>query len=139
MAKKAFVRYDGNKKIVPGSLIVQDKVPKVGTWREVPVTDLCCNSGVTVTLPVDSFPIALPYIEFYCVVNPTLIAGAIDGTYTNATELAAALNAQMSYMGVFSVNDNGDIVLDVAIDIVNVLTLNPTCSGNFVGYIIPYP
>lgn len=52
MAKKAFVRYDGNKKIVPGTLIVQDKAPKVGTWREVP-TQLCCDL-ITLT-PYDAF------------------------------------------------------------------------------------
>lgn len=39
---KAWVRYDGQKKIVPSSLILQAHKPKVGTWEEVP-TDLCCQ------------------------------------------------------------------------------------------------
>ena len=39
---KAWVRYDGQKKIVPSSLILQVNKPKVGTWEEVP-TSLCCN------------------------------------------------------------------------------------------------
>ena len=41
--KKAFVRY-ANNKAVAGSLILADKAPKVGEWREVP-TDLCCDGG----------------------------------------------------------------------------------------------
>ena len=39
---KAWVRYDGQKKIVPSSLILQAHKPKVGTWKEIP-TDLCCQ------------------------------------------------------------------------------------------------
>lgn len=38
---KAFARY-ANNKIVPGSLILSDKAPKVGVWKEV-VSDLCCT------------------------------------------------------------------------------------------------
>ncbi len=41
---KAWVRYEGQKKIVPGSLILQANKPKVGTWREVP-TSLCCDNN----------------------------------------------------------------------------------------------
>jgi len=41
--KKAFARY-ANNKIVPGSLIVREKAPKVGVWKEVPA-DLCCDGG----------------------------------------------------------------------------------------------
>jgi hypothetical protein len=38
---KAWVRYDGQNKIVPSSLILQANKPKVGTWKEIS-TDLCC-------------------------------------------------------------------------------------------------
>lgn len=38
--KKAYVRYAKNK-IVAGSLILADKAPKVGVWKEI-TTDLCC-------------------------------------------------------------------------------------------------
>jgi hypothetical protein len=40
--KKGFVRY-ANNKLVAGSLILADKAPKVGVWKEVPA-DLCCNT-----------------------------------------------------------------------------------------------
>lgn len=46
---KAWVRYDGQKKIVPGSLILQANKPKVGTWSEIP-TDLCCQTPLALRL-----------------------------------------------------------------------------------------
>ena len=49
MAKlKAFVRYDGMGRIVPGSLILQRNAPKVGNWDEVNST-LCCNPTPSTT------------------------------------------------------------------------------------------
>ena len=41
--KKGFVRY-ANNKLVAGSLILADKAPKVGVWKEV-TYDLCCGGG----------------------------------------------------------------------------------------------
>jgi hypothetical protein len=41
--KKGFVRY-ANNKLVAGSLILADKAPKVGTWKEVDY-DLCCGNS----------------------------------------------------------------------------------------------
>jgi len=41
--KKGFVRY-ANNKLVAGSLILANKAPKVGVWKEVPA-DLCCDEG----------------------------------------------------------------------------------------------
>jgi len=40
---RAWVRFDGNKNAVPGSLILRNTKPKVGTWREV-TYNLCCNN-----------------------------------------------------------------------------------------------
>jgi hypothetical protein len=41
---RAWVRFDGNKNAVPGSLILRNTKPKVGTWREV-TYNLCCNNN----------------------------------------------------------------------------------------------
>jgi hypothetical protein len=46
--KHAYVRYDSKGKIVSGSLIIREEIPKVGIWREVPI-DLCCSSFSTTT------------------------------------------------------------------------------------------
>lgn len=40
---RAYVRY-ANNKAVPGSLIVRNKAPKVGVWKEI-AYDLCCGDN----------------------------------------------------------------------------------------------
>ena len=32
---KAYVRFDGSGRVVPGSLILRRKMPKVGKWQEI--------------------------------------------------------------------------------------------------------
>lgn len=55
---KAFVRYDGSGRVIPGSLNLQASKPKVGNWKEIDAY-LCCNEA----------PIPSNCIEF--VVNTT--------------------------------------------------------------------
>ena len=43
---RAFVRFDGSGRIVPGSLILRRNVPKVGKWKEIPAYE-CCNPTTT--------------------------------------------------------------------------------------------
>lgn len=44
---RAFVRFDGTGRIVPSSLILRRKKPKVGKWIEIPAYE-CCNPTTTV-------------------------------------------------------------------------------------------
>ena len=39
---KAYVRYDGNGRLVPSSNILQRKMPKVGKWEQIDAWE-CCN------------------------------------------------------------------------------------------------
>ena len=48
---KAFVRFDGTGRIVPSSLILRRKKPKVGKWVEIPAYE-CCNPTTTSTTTV---------------------------------------------------------------------------------------
>ena len=41
---KAWIRFDGNKNAVAGSLIFQKSKPKVGNWKEYMDVNLCCPS-----------------------------------------------------------------------------------------------
>lgn len=41
---KAFVRFDGSGRIVPGSLIVQRIEPKDGNWRQINSKECCLNN-----------------------------------------------------------------------------------------------
>lgn len=43
---KAYVRFDGSGRIVPGSLILQKSKPKVGNWKQIRANE-CCNSPAT--------------------------------------------------------------------------------------------
>jgi hypothetical protein len=45
---KAYVRFDGTGRIVPSSLILRRKKPKVGNWVEIPAYE-CCNPTTTTT------------------------------------------------------------------------------------------
>ncbi len=50
---RAFVRYDGSGRIVPGSLILRRKMPKVGKWKEIAAYE-CCNPTTTSTTTTSS-------------------------------------------------------------------------------------
>lgn len=45
---RAFVRLDGNNRVVAGSLILRKNKPKVGRWLEI-ATGLCCQTTTTTT------------------------------------------------------------------------------------------
>lgn len=45
---KAYVRFDGSGRVVPGSLILRRKEPKVGKWMEIQAYE-CCNPTTTST------------------------------------------------------------------------------------------
>jgi hypothetical protein len=45
---KAYVRFDGTGRIVPGSLVVQSVKPKDGNWKEIDAKE-CCNYVPTTT------------------------------------------------------------------------------------------
>jgi hypothetical protein len=45
---KAYVRFDGTGRIIPGSLILQRFKPKVGNWKEIDANE-CCNYISTTT------------------------------------------------------------------------------------------
>lgn len=51
---KAFVRFDGTGRIVPSSLILRRKKPKVGKWVEIPAYE-CCNPTTTTTTTAAPF------------------------------------------------------------------------------------
>jgi len=50
---KAYVRFDGTGRVVPGSLILRRQKPKVGKWVEIPAYE-CCNPTTTTTTSTSS-------------------------------------------------------------------------------------
>ena len=47
---KAFVRLDGQNRVIASSLILRKNKPKVGRWREIVVNE-CCTTTSTTTTP----------------------------------------------------------------------------------------
>jgi hypothetical protein len=66
---KAYVRYDGSGRVIPGSLILNRFKPAVGNWQETPAY-LCCNSA----------PAALPLRMLF---SNILEVGGIVGDVTD--------------------------------------------------------
>ena len=50
---KAYVRFDGTGRVVPGSLILRRQKPKVGNWTEIQAYE-CCNPTTTTTTSTSS-------------------------------------------------------------------------------------
>jgi hypothetical protein len=48
---KAFVRIDGQGRVVAGSLILRKSKPKVGKWKEIPAYECCNPTTTTTTVP----------------------------------------------------------------------------------------
>lgn len=47
---KAFVRFDGSHRVVPSSLVLRRKKPKVGKWVEISAYECCNLLNVTFTM-----------------------------------------------------------------------------------------
>lgn len=97
---KGYVRYDGQGRLIPGSFILRQKMPKVGKWIEVPIHE-CCNQptfecvsysvsvlrGDTVTFTYTSCDMEIsgphtiegPVSDVFCAVPATI---AYEGTAT---------------------------------------------------------
>ena len=87
---KAYVRYHGSGRVIPGSLILNRFKPKVGNWSETPAY-LCCN-GTELLFTPESFPIVNPRVNFYC--NNVLIDDPVASGLTadNMASLVEILN-----------------------------------------------
>ena len=46
---KAFVRLDGQNRVISSSVVYRQNKPKVGRWREIIVNECCVPSTTTTT------------------------------------------------------------------------------------------
>ena len=133
---QAYVRYDGNGRIIPGSLILNRFKPEVGDWRETPAYE-CCNytttTSTTTIAPAERIlyftPNKFPYtniaLRFFCDGNE------VEYVWTTADsddflKLLEALNGNSTYtqFGTFSAFDSDTIQLTMLESLA--LTLCPT-------------
>jgi len=62
---KAYSRFDGTGRIVPGSTVLRRQKPKVGKWKEVQAYECCTDVTLTTTVATN-LSTAPVNIRFYC-------------------------------------------------------------------------
>ena len=105
---KAYSRFDGTGRIVPGSTVLRRTKPKVGTWIEVQAYE-CCN--------VDQTPVVVELSGTFPFTNSSIEVGPEDGnwyqpmqaystqTAADINALAALFSSLFSNLGTFKVVD----------------------------------
>lgn len=103
---KAYSRFDGTGRIVPGSTVLRRQKPKVGNWKEVQAYECCTD--VTLTYTVTSQTIVDVTLRLFC--NGTQINYLYTPSdSTTIASLIIILNNTFNVLGVFS-NPSGNIV-----------------------------
>jgi len=124
---KAFARIDGTGRVVPGSLVLRERKPKTGKWKEVEANE-CCNTIDTCFTALFSYgPDAADslyiYIQHVPVIGSPDITGTInwgDGTiYPISVISNDTFGHTYSEFGVYTVTvciDNPEYVNEIRIN-----------------------
>jgi hypothetical protein len=103
---KAYSRFDGTGRIVPGSTVLRRNKPKNGKWIEVQTYE-CCND-VTLTFTPSSVAITDVTLRLFC--NNTQINYLYTPRdSTTISGLISILNDTFGVLGLFS-NPSGNII-----------------------------
>ena len=100
---KAYVRYDGQKKIVPGSLILRENKPTVGNFVEIMPVNLCCGT----TTVCDSC-VTLQGVGEYDQGLGTYYYGFTLETQSSGANLTGTIHWTTSFSESFSLAANGN-------------------------------
>jgi len=103
---KAYVRFDGTGRIVPSSLILRRKKPKVGKWVEIPAYESCNDTTTSTTT-------AAPECLSYAFTIPDGGIGGITGINCSGEEFTDSdiPGPASGTVCAFSVSGIGDIEL----------------------------
>lgn len=103
---KAYARFDGTGRIVPGSLVLRRSKPKVGKWHEVEAYECCTD--VTLTFTPTSPAITDVTLRLFC--NGTQINYLFTPSdSTTIGSLINILNNTFNVLGTFT-NPSGNII-----------------------------
>ena len=116
---KAYSRFDGTGRIVPGSTVLRRNKPKNGNWKEVQAYE-CCNSGGTFIYVTDFMQENLFTDEFFGTLV-SFICYDVLPEFTSSTSGTSFFNESSSGTFTFS---NWD-------DVINFLNLNFSTVGVF--------
>ena len=106
---KAYSRFDGTGRIVPGSTVLRRQKPKVGKWIETQAYECCNVDQITIVVAVeDSFPFSYPdFVVQNDDASPYmyLLNSGGNVTVNSFEELAAYNNSRYYFLGSFKVVD----------------------------------
>lgn len=123
---KAFVRYDGSERIVPGSLILRKNKPKVGNWKQVS-SNYCCD-GIGISYTPSSLSIANVDLTLTCSSGKSVVVNTNTAS-TDMPTLLSALNKSASYLGVFTSPDGLSVNF-----VVNTSVASSLCYGGTLSF-----
>lgn len=63
---KAYARFDGSGRIVPGSLVLRRSKPKVGKWMEIQGYECCTSHTIATTVAANLSAAAPLKVKLYC-------------------------------------------------------------------------
>jgi hypothetical protein len=145
---KAYVRYDGQGRVVSSSLILRKNKPKVGKWKEVQGYE-CCNPDVN---PLSDIIITSEVVLRDCPtyitlsITPGLDFNVLSFTkspsilFTTYEEVVQYLNDNYSFLGVFSFTTPNQVSLQVSTTAVPNFWLNiPSEDWEFNINTVPCP
>lgn len=97
---RAFVRFDGSGRVIPGSVVLRKQKPKVGRWQEI-VSYECCDD-VTISFVLADPALTNATLSLFC--NGTIIGSPMETGVdtTDDGEVLAALNGAFSAFGTFT-------------------------------------
>lgn len=108
---KAYVRYDGSGRVVPGSLILRRNKPKVGKWTEVQGYECCTSHTLTTTVAANVSAISPLKVKLYCGNSSSELlsstgwtagagwTGSFSAGYTHTTGTATLTNSLAAVSG----------------------------------------
>jgi hypothetical protein len=92
---KAYVRFDGTGRIVPSSLILRRKMPKVGKWVEVPAYE-CCNPTTTTSTSTSTTTTTTTAAPIACNGYNVLVNDGETGNLTGIDCLGVPFNTDIT-------------------------------------------
>lgn len=112
---KAYVRFDGTGRIVPSSLILRRKKPKVGKWVEIPAYE-CCNPTTTTTTTVSPTTTTTTTVAQICyqwqIEVPDGGGGLLLGTACDGSNVEVNLTGPISDTAcAFELSGTGNVVV----------------------------
>ena len=137
---RAYVRYDGTGRIIPGSLVLRRSKPKVGDWKEIQTYE-CCDDFIILSSEFQEGLWDNIFFRFFCEDN---IAFEIVGSmfYQNnlppftMNDVYPNISESFSFFGEWSI-ENTRITIKLKKDIANAMCPNGKVTLAILSIISP--